>query len=264
MQMYSLSTYNNNRFYEAAKLKVDPMSDKYPSMSPYNYCANNPMILVDPNGEEIWITGEDGGSTLYTPGMEYSGDDEYTRNTVCSLNKLSDGTSGNATSMVTELSGSENKFYIESGETNTFDPGESAYAMKDPCSTENDAYLANAGSGGTISWNSKGTLQMTSEGMQIDPTMDLAHELAHGLDANQGLLIDGGTTTTDNVITAIGLSEYRACYQANLIRSEMGKPFQTRYGGSYSSDGSNYKHESGGVDLVNKGGLILPQHFIRR
>ena len=29
---------------------VDPMSDKYPSLSPYAYCANNPVILVDPNG----------------------------------------------------------------------------------------------------------------------------------------------------------------------------------------------------------------------
>ena len=33
-------------------LSVDPMSDKYPSMSPYNYCANNPVILVDPDGED--------------------------------------------------------------------------------------------------------------------------------------------------------------------------------------------------------------------
>ena len=29
------------------------MSGKYPSMSPYTYCANNPVKLVDPNGEEI-------------------------------------------------------------------------------------------------------------------------------------------------------------------------------------------------------------------
>jgi len=33
-------------------LSVDPMSDKYPSLTPYNYCTNNPVILVDPNGEE--------------------------------------------------------------------------------------------------------------------------------------------------------------------------------------------------------------------
>ncbi len=34
-------------------LSVDPMSAKYPSLSPYIYCANNPIKLVDPNGEEL-------------------------------------------------------------------------------------------------------------------------------------------------------------------------------------------------------------------
>ena len=34
-------------------LSVDPMSDKYPSLSPYNYCAWNPMKLVDPDGMEM-------------------------------------------------------------------------------------------------------------------------------------------------------------------------------------------------------------------
>ena len=34
-------------------LSVDPMSDKYPNLSPYNYCAWNPMKLVDPDGEQI-------------------------------------------------------------------------------------------------------------------------------------------------------------------------------------------------------------------
>ena len=34
-------------------LSVDPMSDKYPSLSPYSYCAWNPVKLVDPDGEEF-------------------------------------------------------------------------------------------------------------------------------------------------------------------------------------------------------------------
>ncbi len=29
------------------------MAAKYPSLSPYVYCANNPVMLVDPDGEEI-------------------------------------------------------------------------------------------------------------------------------------------------------------------------------------------------------------------
>ena len=34
-------------------LSVDPMADKYPSISPYAYCAWNPIKLIDPNGMEI-------------------------------------------------------------------------------------------------------------------------------------------------------------------------------------------------------------------
>ena len=34
-------------------LSVDPMADKYPSISPYAYCAWNPVKLVDPDGREV-------------------------------------------------------------------------------------------------------------------------------------------------------------------------------------------------------------------
>lgn len=35
-------------------LSVDPMADKYPSISPYAYCAWNPVRLVDPDGRWVW------------------------------------------------------------------------------------------------------------------------------------------------------------------------------------------------------------------
>ena len=49
-------SYFGSRYYSSDLciwLSVDPMSDKYPSLSPYTYCADNPVRLVDPDGEEI-------------------------------------------------------------------------------------------------------------------------------------------------------------------------------------------------------------------
>ena len=46
-------SYFGSRYYSSDLsiwLSVDPMSDKYPSVSPYAYCRNKPLVLVDPNG----------------------------------------------------------------------------------------------------------------------------------------------------------------------------------------------------------------------
>ena len=57
-------SYFGSRYYSSdlsVWLSVDPMAAKYPSLSPYVYCANNPVILVDPNGEnyKLFILGDD-------------------------------------------------------------------------------------------------------------------------------------------------------------------------------------------------------------
>lgn len=69
-------------------LSVDPMSDKYPSISPYAYCAWNPVKLVDPDGmeaEDDWVKNKktsqyewnkNATSPENTPyGYKYVGDD---------------------------------------------------------------------------------------------------------------------------------------------------------------------------------------------
>lgn len=48
-------SYFGSRYYSSdlsVWLSVDPMSGKYPSTSPYAYCRNNPIVLVDPNGNK--------------------------------------------------------------------------------------------------------------------------------------------------------------------------------------------------------------------
>ena len=34
-------------------ISVDPLADKYPKLSPYTYCADNPVRLVDPEGQAV-------------------------------------------------------------------------------------------------------------------------------------------------------------------------------------------------------------------
>ena len=50
-------SYFGARYYDSDLsglfLSVDPMADKYPSISPYAYCAWNPLKLVDDDGNEM-------------------------------------------------------------------------------------------------------------------------------------------------------------------------------------------------------------------
>ena len=63
-------SYFGARFYDSdlmtGWLSVDPMADKYPSLSPYAYCTWNPVKLVDPDGEDIEIVDNDGKKYTWT------------------------------------------------------------------------------------------------------------------------------------------------------------------------------------------------------
>ena len=51
-------SYFGSRYYNSNLsiwLSVDPMSDKYPSLSPYVYCANNPVRVIDPSGDSCAV-----------------------------------------------------------------------------------------------------------------------------------------------------------------------------------------------------------------
>ena len=66
-------SYFGSRYYSSDLsiwLSVDPMASKYPSLSPYVYCANNPVRVVDPNGEEIVEYRDWNGNLLGTDGND--------------------------------------------------------------------------------------------------------------------------------------------------------------------------------------------------
>ena len=60
-------SYFGSRYYSSDLsiwLSVDPMSDKYASLSPYVYCADNPVRLVDPDGEHFEVVVEENTITI--------------------------------------------------------------------------------------------------------------------------------------------------------------------------------------------------------
>ncbi|MFV0501498.1 MAG: RHS repeat-associated core domain-containing protein, partial [Bacteroidales bacterium] len=54
--------YGARYYYDWASiwLSVDPMSDKYPHVTNYIYCSNNPVMVVDPDGMDEWEVNQKG------------------------------------------------------------------------------------------------------------------------------------------------------------------------------------------------------------
>ena len=70
-------SYFGSRYYSSELsiwLSVDPMSDKYASLSPYVYCADNPIKLVDPNGEDYETIIDKENKTITIKAIYYAED----------------------------------------------------------------------------------------------------------------------------------------------------------------------------------------------
>ena len=103
------------RLYDARVgrwLSVDPLFEKYVGMSPYNYCAGNPVMMVDPDGKEVGVN-VDGETFVYNPTIKenrYSGNNEIIGRFVSTLNKMNSTRIGNK--LLKSLHESGNKYII--------------------------------------------------------------------------------------------------------------------------------------------------------
>jgi len=67
--------YYWHRYYDSELgrfISVDPRWDKYPGLTPYQYCANNPLKFVDPSGEQIGLANPISPKKWFTFGFKYS------------------------------------------------------------------------------------------------------------------------------------------------------------------------------------------------
>ncbi len=139
-------SYFGSRYYSSDLsiwLSVDPMAHKYPSLSPYVYCANNPVMLVDPNGEEIGdfifngiIIGNDG----INDGLLYAVKNYDNENCAAAVDFILKN-SGNTQAFVENSIAYDNSIMIESSARNR-------QAMIDIVSNDN-------GMGGTADANNR-------------------------------------------------------------------------------------------------------------
>ncbi len=66
-------SYYGARYYTdrlSICLSVDPLADKYPHLSSYAYCADNPVKYIDPDGMKI--VGTDGKPVTFSPDKGWS------------------------------------------------------------------------------------------------------------------------------------------------------------------------------------------------
>jgi RHS repeat-associated protein len=231
----------------------DAFAEKYSDLSPYQYGANNPVLYIDVNGDSLWINYQgnnilyENGSLYNKDGTAYSGEGVkkngklkgFLRSSVSALSTIGSTDAGSA--MISGLQSSENNFTImhasmnPNGNGNEFIASDhtKAYANQlrtDPAQATSYAALQsmgvdiNGGSGGAIYWDPSGNPLPTTSGVGINAATDLAHEMFHGMDANQGAL-----DSRIYLHPKITRSEWSAVYGENTVRGQLGVPLRTHY-----------------------------------
>ena len=198
-------SYFGARYYNSSYsiwLSVDPMSDKYPSLSPYAYCGNNPVKLVDPNGMEIVISGNDGDHT-YTPGSQCNSSDKNVQDAWNNLNIMYATKAGKT--VIGEM---------------TADGAPTFTLTNESLKNDGTARFKADGKGG-------GTLYM---GGKLKESSYVAHELFHGYQEMKG---QGGTSIHNEV--EANLFAFLTTNRIFELGPKNDSSFQTRYGQSFKA-----------------------------
>ena len=202
------------RHYDAALGRFttnDRFAEKYYSMSPYQYGANNPVNNIDVNGDTIVVNPNPNG-LIDNVKMFFGFDTKYQKDVKADLQQLKkdDKEIGE---MIIELEKSKNVHSItrtERGKSNSsgFDREK---AKKD------------IPQGSIINYDPD--VKTDINGNHRTPRIGLSHELQHSSDVDKGIM------SYENIGNGIPMREIRAINTENKIRKRTGDAKRTEYRG---------------------------------
>ena len=203
--------YFGARYYASSLqiwLSVDPLSDKYPNISPYAYCNWNPIKYVDPNGEKIIIAPR---NFIERIAQFFGISIGYVKKVERDLERLKQDDPA-ARERITKLEESEMEHTIQY-------PSKKWNSVKPLSEKDFDDHKRQ---GSTIYYDPDN--ERTKNGDKRTPRVGLMHELQHSWDIDQG-------NGSKEVIDGIPTMEIDAINMENKIRQKTGDKKRTSYGG---------------------------------
>ncbi len=212
---------------------MDPLAEKYYSISPYAYVANNPMNATDPTG--MWIQYSDStGQYRYNNGQweqyqtsgQHAG--QYTAYAAAAGSFMA-GVLGGLNALNRNVTGNKLLGFFANDEN-------TATIISAAGNSRGDVNLADIedSSIGQIWLSStfQGSPIPTERGIQTSPFwLDMGHELAHRQDVlkNGGVQARAEWLTNPDTGDKIPASEKYATHMENLMRADAGLSLRTHY-----------------------------------
>lgn len=224
-------------------MNIDPKAEKYYSLSPYVYVADNPVNAIDPDGKDIIFLTRNGDGSVkeqfkyrkgnfyhengkrYNPGKENVSKTMY--GVLSAYRKIESSGNKELKKMLHTLEKSDKKHYVESGQENQVSSKVSALSLENHQSTEKVKNGEGVDTRTTHNFTAESKEDFkNSEGVPNSNLTTVTHEMRHQYDYDQGKMTDSVDKSGSE-----DPAEKRAVESENKAREIDGLPKRTTYGG---------------------------------